>query len=407
MWTKAVFASLFVCLISALAVAQSAYTVTDLGPLSPTAINTWGQVVGNYNNKAYIWTFGHRALLGTLPAGTFSSAADINDLGMVTGTADGAGTVAAAEEHSSNVCNRGLVQPFVWTARQGIKGLGTVFVYGLDELPNSCTGRFYATGIDHRGQVVGYTELLPNQYQWAFTWTKAAGMTSFGGSFSPTFINGINRAGLIVGENSMNSDEGHATWWQAGVNLTGLSGGTLLPELGLGYFESSANGVNDLGQIVGWSSTDPSYGDCFTASGDACSMHAVLWSSRGAIIDLGMLPGDTFSSASKINLFGLVIGSSGNTIVREVGGQASAYDGFAEVVGRPFIWTQDSGMQDLNTLIPANSGWVLNSATDINVWGQIVGEGTLNGHPRGFVLTPKRFLLSVSDMEHLRMAEGR
>ena len=27
-------------------------------------------------------------------------------------------------------------------------------------------------------------------------------------------------------------------------------------------------------------------------------------------------------------------------------------------------------MQDLNALIPSNSGWVLNSATDINLWGQ-------------------------------------
>ena len=29
------------------------YTITDLGPLSPTAINTWGQVVGNLNDMAF------------------------------------------------------------------------------------------------------------------------------------------------------------------------------------------------------------------------------------------------------------------------------------------------------------------------------------------------------------------
>ena len=34
-------------------------------------------------------------------------------------------------------------------------------------------------------------------------------------------------------------------------------------------------------------------------------------------------------------------------------------------------------------------GWLLNSATDINVWGQIVGMGTLNGQPHGFLLTPR------------------
>jgi hypothetical protein len=46
-------------------------------------------------------------------------------------------------------------------------------------------------------------------------------------------------------------------------------------------------------------------------------------------------------------------------------------------------------MQDLNTLIRTNSGWVLTTATDINVWGQIVGNGTLNGEPHGFLLTPR------------------
>jgi hypothetical protein len=44
-------------------------------------------------------------------------------------------------------------------------------------------------------------------------------------------------------------------------------------------------------------------------------------------------------------------------------------------------------MQDLNTLIPV-SDWVLNSVSDINVWGQIVGSGTLNGETHGFLLTP-------------------
>ena len=64
------------------------YTVTDLGPLSPTAINIWGQVVGNFNGQAFIWTqFAGRKGLGTLPGGTSSSATSINDLGVVTGTA--------------------------------------------------------------------------------------------------------------------------------------------------------------------------------------------------------------------------------------------------------------------------------------------------------------------------------
>jgi hypothetical protein len=77
---------------------------------------------------------------------------------------------------------------------------------------------------------------------------------------------------------------------------------------------------------------------------------------------------------SGINLFGKVIGNSGNTT------------GF-EVIGQPFIWSANKGMQDLNMLIPV-SDWVLNSVSDINVWGQIVGSGTLNGLS-GFLLTPR------------------
>ena len=100
--------------------------------------------------------------------------------------------------------------------------------------------------------------------------------------------------------------------------------------------------------------------------------------------DLGTLPGDTSSAAVKINLFGQVIGSSGNSLYDQNLGANSPF----HVIGRPFIWTERSGMRDLNTLIPRNSGWVLQSATDINVWGQIVGSGTRNGQPHGFLLTP-------------------
>jgi hypothetical protein len=46
-------------------------------------------------------------------------------------------------------------------------------------------------------------------------------------------------------------------------------------------------------------------------------------------------------------------------------------------------------MFDLNNLIPANSGWVLTTATGINDTGHIVGSGALNGELVGFLLTPQ------------------
>jgi hypothetical protein len=45
-------------------------------------------------------------------------------------------------------------------------------------------------------------------------------------------------------------------------------------------------------------------------------------------------------------------------------------------------------MRDLNSLIPDNSGWVLNEARGINSAGQIVGNGIKDGHLRAFLLTP-------------------
>ena len=349
------------------------YSITDLGSLSPAAINIWGQIVGTNSGHAFMWTrFGGLRDLGILPGGTFSTAAAINDLGVVTGTADGPGTVAPEGQQCSD-----LTQPFVWTQKNGMQGLGTI---SLPEESNACDVPFYAKSINVPGEVVGYDGIYTNDWQFGFLWTSSDGMTRYGDSFPPTFANAISNTGQIVGENSDNAPFSHATAWKDGVatDLGSLGGGPNVLD-----YASSANGINDQGQIVGWSTTAPIsnwfFGWCGTAT------HAVLWSARGGIRDLGTLPGDTLSAASNITFFGQIIGSSGNTATCDFG--VSPY----EVFGRPFIWTNRRGMQDLNTLISANSGWVLNSAVDINIWGQIIGQGTLNGQPHGFLLTPKRF----------------
>jgi probable HAF family extracellular repeat protein len=44
---------------------------------------------------------------------------------------------------------------------------------------------------------------------------------------------------------------------------------------------------------------------------------------------------------------------------------------------------------DLNSQLPANSGWILSSATGINNKGQIIGDGTnAAGQFHAFLLTP-------------------
>jgi probable HAF family extracellular repeat protein len=124
-----------------------------------------------------------------------------------------------------------------------------------------------------------------------------------------------------------------------------------LPNL-TGASSASANGINNLGEVVGGSGTD-----------------AVLWKNDRdrTPVDLGVLPGLGWSSAFAINDFDEVVG----------------WSGFAA-----FLWTPAGGMQDLNALIDSNSGWQLTSANAINHLGQITGEGTINGQTHAFLLTP-------------------
>jgi len=107
------------------------------------------------------------------------------------------------------------------------------------------------------------------------------------------------------------------------------------------------------------------------------------------VTDLGTFPGDTSSAALGINDFGAIVGIS-----------AQAPTDFFEPPSEEFncpchaaLWTNGQ-VVDLNTLIPANSGWQLTIAIAINDRGQIIGQGTFNNNPRSFLLTPIRGLTS-------------
>jgi hypothetical protein len=43
-------------------------------------------------------------------------------------------------------------------------------------------------------------------------------------------------------------------------------------------------------------------------------------------------------------------------------------------VTRPYLWSASTGWVSLNSLLPLNSGWVLETATGINWKGQIVAS---------------------------------
>jgi probable HAF family extracellular repeat protein len=240
--------------------------------------------------------------LGLLPGGTFSWAAAINDLGVVTGTADGQGTVHSSHAwgyDGPDVQCSDLVQPFIW--KQQMQGLGTLGpssdIAAISDPSTWCIYPFYGSAINDRGHVAGYTAFLPDAFQFGFLWNATEGMSLFGSSWWYTFIYGLSNTGQVVGE-----DVTVAAYWKDGV-VTPLIG---LPSDPDTMFTNVASGVNDRGQIVGWAQARDESGNAHT--------HAVLWSQNGAIRDLGTLPGDSESSATKLNFFGLVIGSSGNTL---------------------------------------------------------------------------------------------
>ena len=165
-------------------------------------------------------------------------------------------------------------------------------------------------------------------------------MQSLGTLRGPSVARGINDAGEIVGD--FNSGSEAFLYSNGTMNALGTLGGP----------SSVAFCINSLGQIAGASITSGYQSDIFLYS-------------DGSMQDLGA--GD---AAFGINDSGQIVGDTG-----ESGNTAFLYS--------------NGTMYDLNTLIPANSGWKLQQARAINDSGQICGIGfTATGIQDGFLLTP-------------------
>ncbi|MGA8762620.1 MAG: hypothetical protein WB562_06995 [Candidatus Sulfotelmatobacter sp.] len=136
--------------------------------------------------------------------------------------------------------------------------------------------------------------------------------------------------------------------------------------------------------------------------------HAFLWdAARGP--RLIQVPGEEYSSALALNDRGVAVvrvTPSGLFLYSESAiepiiipkGEPRSSSQEGAIVGsfgphpeaqRAFLWDHAHGMQDLNALIPANSGWTLEVASAIDNQGEIVGWGD---HGKignaGFLLRP-------------------
>lgn len=128
-----------------------------------------------------------------------------------------------------------------------------------------------------------------------------------------------------------------------------------------------AFGINNVSEVVGVSQ--------ITNEAGLPTHHAFLYNdNNGETTDLGTLPEGVASVATDINDDGQVVGWS-DLPGTESGGR------------RAFLY-ENGEMTDLNSLIPTNSGWVLETADAINKEGQIVGTGTKeDGWKHLFLLT--------------------
>jgi probable HAF family extracellular repeat protein len=122
----------------------------------------------------------------------------------------------------------------------------------------------------------------------------------------------------------------------------------------LGGLKSEAYGINNLGQVVGWSET---------ANGE---IHAFLWSEATGMRDLGALGAHSsvgvHAEAHDVNGDGVVVGQSS--------APSSPY--------RAFRWTEAGGMQDIGALagsVPVVNAWDISSAGDIAGYSSRDGAG--------------------------------
>jgi len=207
---------------------------------------------------------------------------------------------------------------------------------------------------------------------------------------------GANNAGQVVGQVPGADPAGWRT-----TRACLFDGGNLYALPGLGGLSGGATAISDAGDIVGAASLP---GDKIT--------HATLWRD-GVVHDLGTLggprsqafaiagelvagfaataTGDPHACIFRIDAAGNVVSRTDLGVLGERSSLAYALDSTGRAVGtsddRAFLW-DGARMIDLNSQIPADSGWHLQAATAINEAGQIVGWGRILGIPTAFLLTP-------------------
>ncbi len=220
----------------------------------------------------------------------------------------------------------------------------------LGNLPGGSSSTGMA--VNRRGEVAGVAFDENNEAR-AFLY-KHGTMINLG-SFSDAGVSiaySLNDHGDVTGYSDLPSFVTDAFLYEDG-QLKDIGG---LP----GHFFSIGYGINDARQIVGW-------------SGGADGAFGFRWE-KGKFKNLGVLPHGSGSIANGINNRGEIVGSAD-------------WDATTPLDMHAVLYLHDK-WEDLNQMIPADSGWELNIAQAINDRGEITGTGTIHGASHAFLLKP-------------------
>jgi probable HAF family extracellular repeat protein len=305
------------------------YKVTDLGTLGgPFSeafyMNNSGAIGGvatlaDGTEHAFLWQKGVMADLGTLGGPNSIAFGGPNLWNQLVGQSD----TAAQDPNGEDFCGFGthnICLPFLWQPLPFHKGI-------MLPLPTLGGHNGQADGINDVGEVVGTAE-------------NATADTS-----CPT---------------GQSLHQFKPVLWRRGEirELRTFSGDP----------DGVALGTNDDGDVVGTSGVCASFNP--NTSENLTALHALLWH-KGDTIDLGNLGGTGSNGgilAFNVNNHGHVVGLS------DITNDASFH---------AFLWTRETGMQDLGTLHPDDFG---SSATGLDDRGNVVGLSVdASGTPHAFL----------------------